>query len=167
MTMRIGNIMSRPAVVCRPDDTLEEAARLMWECDCGFVPVVDEQNHICGAVTDRDICMSAYTKGRALRDLRVSEAMAREVFWAREEDEVQQAERLMAEKQVRRLPVIDRDAQPIGVVTLGDVARFTAREHRMRGSDGEVTGSLAEISRPRQQQMQASGTREGEKPIRS
>jgi CBS domain-containing protein len=154
--MRIGDIMSRPVVVCRADDTLEEAARLMWDCDCGFVPVVDENNHIAGTVTDRDICMAAYTKGRALRDLRVSDAMAREVHCARADDDVKQAEQLMARKQVRRLPVIDRDSRPIGVVTLGDAARFAAREQAGRGGgEREVTSSLAEIVRPRQQQMQA------------
>jgi CBS domain-containing protein len=148
--MRIGDIMSRPVVVARPDDTLEEAARLMWECDCGFVPVVDQENRVAGTVTDRDICMAAYTKGRALRDLRVSDAMAREVHSVREDDDVREAERLMADKQVRRLPVVDRDARPVGVVTLGDVARFAARERMGRGGGQEVTNSLAEISRPRQ-----------------
>jgi CBS domain-containing protein len=159
--MRIGDIMSRPVVVTRPDDTLEEAARLMWECDCGFVPVVDQENRVAGTVTDRDICMAAYTKGRALRDLRVADAMAREVHSVREDDDVKRAERLMADKQVRRLPVVDRDGRPIGVVTLGDAARFAARERTGRGDGQEVTSSLAEISRPRQPQMQASA-RHGE-----
>ena len=158
--MRIGDIMSRPVVVTRPDDTLEEAARLMWECDCGFVPVVDQENHVTGAVTDRDICMAAYTKGKALRDLRVSDAMAREVHSVREQDDVKLAERVMAEKQVRRLPVVDRDACPVGVVTLGDVARFAARQQTGRAGGQEVASSLAEISKPRQPQMQASEQRE-------
>ncbi|HYV20027.1 MAG TPA: CBS domain-containing protein [Verrucomicrobiae bacterium] len=157
--MRIGEIMSRPVVVTRPDDSLEEAARLMWECDCGFVPVVDQENHVAGTVTDRDICMAAYTKGRALRDLRVSDAMAREVHSVREDDDVRQAERLMADKQVRRLPVVDREGRPIGVVTLGDAARFAARQQTGRAGGQEVASSLAEISKPRQPQMQTSGQR--------
>ena len=157
--MRIGDIMSRPAVVCRPDDTLEEAARLMWECDCGFVPIVDEENRVAGTVTDRDICMAAYTKGKALRDLRVSEVMTREVHTLREEDTVEMAERLMSDKQVRRLPVLDRDRQPVGVLSLGDVARCASGDPKWGGGDREVASSLAEISRPRQPQVQASGPR--------
>jgi CBS domain-containing protein len=160
--MRIGDIMSRPVVVARPDDTLEEAARLMWECDCGFVPVVDQENRVAGTVTDRDICMAAYTKGRALRDLRVSDAMAREVYSVREDDDVREAERLMADKQVRRLPVVDRDACPVGVVTLGDVARFAARERMGPGGGQEVTSSLAEISRPRHAQVQGRSRTAGQ-----
>ncbi|HET8947457.1 MAG TPA: CBS domain-containing protein [Candidatus Polarisedimenticolia bacterium] len=159
--MRIGDIMTRPVAVCRPEDTLEEAARLMWECDCGFVPVVDEQNRVAGTVTDRDICMAAYTKGKALRDLRVAETMAREVFWSREEDDIEQAERMMADKQVRRLPVLDRDHRPVGVVSLGDLARLAARVKSGRGGEREVASSLAEISRPRQEAMRSSRPGEG------
>ena len=157
--MRIGDIMSRPAVVCRPDDTLEEAARLMWEHDCGFVPIVDQENRVAGTVTDRDICMAAYTKGKALRDLRVSEAMARQVHAVREGDTVEVAERLMSDKQVRRLPVLDRDRRPVGVLSLGDVARCASGGQKWRDGDQAVTSSLAEISRPRQQPMQAPGPR--------
>jgi CBS domain-containing protein len=159
MNMRIGDIMSRPVVVCRADDTLEEAARLMWECDCGFVPIVDQENRVAGTITDRDICMAAYTKGKALRDLRVSEVMTREVHTVREEDGIERAERLMSDKQVRRLPVLDRDRRPVGVLSLGDVARCAAGDQKWHGGDREVASSLAEISRPRQERGHASGPR--------
>jgi CBS domain-containing protein len=149
--MTIGDIMSRPAVVCRPGDTLEDAARLMWECDCGVVPVVDEDNRVAGMVTDRDICMAAYTKGKTLGALKVSEAMARNVCTCRQDDTVESAERLMRNRQVRRLPVVDREGHPIGIVSIGDIARLaTAGQPRGERVEREVAQSLAEISRPRQ-----------------
>lgn len=149
--MRIQDIMSTPVVTCRPTETLDHAARLMWDDDCGALPVVDEEGRITGILTDRDVCMAAYTTGRALREIPVSVAMAREVFSCRPGDSVVAAERLMSAKQIRRLPVLDDDRRPLGMISLGDIARCT-----VRGDDGDqdVVRSLAEISRPRHQEIQ-------------
>ena len=160
--MTIGEIMSRPAIVCRPGDSLEDAARLMWECDCGVIPVVDDDNRVAGMVTDRDICMAAYTKGRTLGELRVSEAMSRNVCTCKEDDPVEGAERLMRDRQVRRLPVVDGRGHPIGVVSIGDIARLAATgQPRGERVEREVAKSLAEISRPRQAPETAAHHRAG------
>jgi len=135
--MSIGDIMNCPAIVCRPGDTREDAARLMWECDYGVIPVVDNDNRIVGIVTDRDITMSAYTKGRSLNWLRVAQAMTVEVYSCREDDSIKSVERLMRDRQVRRLPVLDKKGRPVGVVSLGDVARFGAGQAPAKTYEGE------------------------------
>jgi hypothetical protein len=78
--MKAGELMSQPVHKCSPEDTLEHAARAMWEADVGCLPVVDEEGRPVGVLTDRDVCMAAYTQGVALRDSRVSSAMSHSVI---------------------------------------------------------------------------------------
>jgi CBS domain-containing protein len=140
--MRIQEIMSRPVVVCPLSDTLNGAARLMWEHDCGVVPVVKEDGRIAGILTDRDVCMAAYTQGKALFDIPVAEAMARRVFSCREDDSLETAALIMTDNQVRRLPVLDGQDRPVGLVSFSDIVR-------VHGSDQEVLRELAVITQPR------------------
>jgi CBS domain-containing protein len=142
--------MNAPPVVCSVHDTLSAAAQKMWDHDCGAIPVVDDQGRITGIVTDRDICMAAYTQGRALDAIPVTTAMARQVFSCYADDRVEEAEAVMAEKQVRRLPVIDDDRQPIGMLSLGDIARATERKSKTKnGTNVQLSHTLATICAPR------------------
>ena len=146
--MKIRKIMSKPAQTCRLDDTLNIAAKQMWEHDCGVVPVVNEHGSIVGMLTDRDICMSAYTQGRVLSAIPVSEAMATKIFSVHANDTVEAAEKVMREQQIHRVPVIDGDNRPVGVLSLNDIARF-ASSSSGNGIDRDVVQTLAAISQPR------------------
>jgi len=148
--MRIREIMSSPAVTCRQDDTLNTAAQLMWEHDCGTIPVTDDAGQIVGIVTDRDICMATFTQGRAPQAIRVADAMARQVFSCHAEDPLDAAERLMSEKQVRRLPVVDSGNRPLGLLSLNDIARNAAAQKK-DGIDREVVRTTAAICQPRRE----------------
>jgi CBS domain-containing protein len=64
--MEVGQLMTRNPRVCSIDGTLEQAAAIMWESDCGCVPLVDSEGKVTGMITDRDVCMAAYTQGRTL-----------------------------------------------------------------------------------------------------
>jgi CBS domain-containing protein len=152
--MDIQEIMSQPAVTCGPHDTLEAAARLMWEHDCGALPVVD-QGRLVGMITDRDICMSAFTRARPLYALAVTDAMAKQVFSCRAEDSLDDAEQLMSEKQIRRIPIVDGDNRPMGLLSLSDIARHAAGSRRKDGSERHALRTLAAISQPRAQALQA------------
>jgi CBS domain-containing protein len=143
--------MSKGARVCAPDDTLNEAARIMWEADCGCVPVVKE-GRLVGVLTDRDACMAAYTKGRSLHDVRVREAMSRAVRTCRASDRVDTALETLREAKVRRLPVVDERCQVVGMFSLSDAARAVAalRTLRARRESGEqLAATLAAICEPR------------------
>ena len=145
--MKIKDVMNHPAVTCPATSTLDHAARLMWEFDCGAIPVVDADGRIAGIVTDRDICMAAYTQGRPLRDIAVPTAMARKVVAAHADDAVETVEQLMRDYQIRRLPVIDNDHRPVGLVSLNDLARLAARA-RKSAVDRELVHTLAAVCRP-------------------
>lgn len=149
--MRVEKIMSRQVSTCAPGDSLEHAASLMWNSDCGCLPVIADNDSrlLEGIITDRDICMSALFQGKALRDMRVEEAMAKKVLTCRASDEVQEAQRLMEIDQIRRLPVVGNSGELIGILSLADIASESARmqhsqHHEIPGS--EVANTLARIS---------------------
>jgi CBS domain-containing protein len=150
--MRIDQLMTKQIKSCGPDDTLERAAQLMWDNDCGCLPVCTvEGNRVLAVVTDRDICMSALFQGRALREMRVSDAMARVLKACRPTDSLAEAEKIMTEARIRRLPVIDDKGSLVGMITLGDLAQEAAREHGSGKSDvteAAVSDTLAAICRP-------------------
>lgn len=151
--MKIRDIMSAPARTCLVTDTLDTAARLMWDHDCGAIPVVDGEGRLAGIVTDRDACMAAFTQGRPLRAIPVTVAMAKKVFHAGPDDSVDAVEHLMAEKKIRRVPVIDADKRPIGVVSLNDVARYTVSAGKKGAFEHELSETFAAICEPRRAPM--------------
>ena len=120
--MKVRELMSSPAYTCRPTDSLATAARLLWEHDCGMVPVIDGDGRVGATITDRDICMGAFTRGHALGDLRVADSMSRNVVTCAPGDDVAAAARLMAKHQLHRLPVVDADGRACGVLSLNDLA---------------------------------------------
>src|SRR5215472_13332338 len=83
VTMDIERVMKHDVMACHPNDSLNRAAQLMWENACGCVPVVDEVGKPVGLITDRDICMAAYTQGRPLDAITVDASMARNVISCR------------------------------------------------------------------------------------
>jgi CBS domain-containing protein len=118
----VRRIMNETPKACCPDDSLNHAAQIMWELDCGAIPVVDAAGRLAGIVTDRDICMAAYTRGQVLADMTVDSAMSRTLHSCSPDDSVGHAARLMADTQVRRVPVTE-DGRLVGIVTLADIAR--------------------------------------------
>ena len=130
--MRVEDLMTKQVQSCGPDDSLEHAAQLMWHHNCGCLPVCtgdgNGANRTVGMITDRDICMSALFQRRALRELRVSDAMAQQVLTCHSGDTLGHAEKVMRGGQIRRLPVLDDEGSLIGMISLADLAREAARE---------------------------------------
>jgi CBS domain-containing protein len=144
--MRVKQLMSRHPRTCSPEDSLAAAARILWEQDVGVVPVISGAR-IVGMLTDRDICMAAYTQGRALHELRVSSAMSKELHTVRSDDSLDDAMRLMRERQVRRLPVVDDDGAVQGLLTISDLTLHAAFGDDVAAQD--VVETLASITQPR------------------
>ncbi|HZO82191.1 MAG TPA: CBS domain-containing protein [Candidatus Binataceae bacterium] len=143
--MQVERIMIRDVKTCSANDTLNRAAQLMWENDCGCIPVIaaDGDGRVIGIVTDRDICMAAYTQGRPLFEIPVASAMARKVIACSPTDDLKRAETLMHDNQIRRLPVLDERGRLLGIISINDIAREAARERASRR--GAVEVSDAEI----------------------
>ena len=142
--MKVEQIMNRNVKVCRPQDSLNKAAQIMWEEPCGAVPVVDEQSKPIGFLTDRDICIAAYTQGKSLERLRVEVAMARKVVSCGADDDLRSAAELMRENRTRRLPVVDRNGTLAGLLSLDDLACVAARTLR-GGVNDELRNLVLEV----------------------
>jgi CBS domain-containing protein len=148
--MKAHELMTEPAITCTTYDTLTTAAMRMWDHDCGALPVVREDGKLAGMITDRDICMAAYTQGLPLDQILVSTVMSRHATAIGAEHTVTEIEQIMAQKQLRRLPVIDAEHRPIGMVTLNDLARESVRPHtRLAHGLPKLAHTLAAICRPR------------------
>ena len=149
--MKVAELMTKDVCTCSPDDTLSRAAQLMWEHDCGAVPVVDGEGRTVGIVTDRDICMAAYTQGKALSEIPVTVAAARRLVSVRPDAGVDVAEATMQSEQVRRVLVVDENEKLAGVLSVGDLARRLSTRGSV--SDGlsadPIARTLAAISAPR------------------
>jgi len=162
--MRIEQIMTKDVSFCAPEDDLNRAAQIMWERDCGVVPVVAEgpQHRVVGIVTDRDLCMASYTRGQRLDEIRIDDVMSKPVHCCRPEDETDRAEELMKQSQVHRLPVVDGAGQLLGIVSLADLARSarkpSAGKARSTPTPTEIGDTVAAISRARPRALVATAS---------
>ena len=134
--MKVKELMVRDVRTCFAEDDLNQAAQIMWDADCGTVPVVDAAGIVKGMITDRDVCMAAYTKGRTLGAIHVRSAMAREVAACSPEDTLETALSIMKKARVRRLPVTERNGKLVGIVSISDLVRETWRE--IESEDGHA-----------------------------
>lgn len=146
---RVRDVMNHDVATCHPWDTLNRAAQLMWETDCGAVPVIDERGKLAGMLTDRDVCMAAYTRGLPLAELGVQSAMSEHPFSCSPEDPLTTLLTLMTTQQVRRVPVVAEGGRLVGIVSLADVARLAqAPSEESSEARSWVPGVLAGISEP-------------------
>ena len=121
--MNVGELMTRDVRTCTASDSLNDTARIMWEGDCGCVPVVEKDGTVVGMITDRDICMAAYTQGRCLTHMTVGDVASKNVVTIGQDESLRRAEELMRDAQVRRLPVVDSARRLVGLLSLADLAR--------------------------------------------
>jgi CBS domain-containing protein len=119
---------------------LQEAAKMMKSLDVGSLPVCDG-NRLLGMLTDRDITIRATAEGRDPTTTTVRETMTEKILYCYEDQDVREAAQIMEERQIRRLPILNRDKRLVGIVSLGDLAVDSGQE--------QIAGeALTEISRP-------------------
>jgi len=136
--MKVKHIMTSDVVVASPGDSICVAAQRMAECDAGALPVGDGER-LVGVITDRDIAIRAVAL-RLSPDTPVREVMSQEVLYCFDEEEVEDVARNMADQQIRRLPVVNRDKRLVGIVSLADLA--------VHGKSKVAADAVAGISRP-------------------
>lgn len=139
--MRVKDLMTRSTACVRSDQSLADAAGLMWKHDCGALPVVHgDDSRVIGMITDRDICMAAWSKGQAPASICVSDVMSHGVVHCSESDSVGRAEAIMESNQIRRLPVLDGEDRLVGILSLADIARATEGDKPGLFSAGDGVG---------------------------
>ncbi len=138
--MDLRDIMSRNVEVVSAGASLRDAARKMKELDVGLIPVCDG-DRLKGVLTDRDITIRATADGRDPAKTMVSEIMSTDLAYGREDQEVGEAVSVMEARQIRRLPIVNKDKRLIGIVTLADIA--------VHYGDRDLSGeALEEVSAP-------------------
>ncbi len=136
---QLKDLMSRDVKVISPDMTIGEAAKKMRDGDFGMLPV-GENDRMIGTISDRDIAIRAVAEGKGIATT-VRDVMSDGIAWVYEDDSVEQAAAIMSKRQVRRLPVVNRDKRLVGIVALGD---FAVESSEIQ----PAAKALSEISRP-------------------
>jgi CBS domain-containing protein len=146
--MNVSDVMCKEPRAVRMVDTLDAAAQVLWDRDCGFVPVTDGADVLVGVLTDRDLCMASYTQGKPLAEVPVLVAMARELTTCGPDDDLKDAMKVMATARVHRLPVIDERGVLCGVLSSNDLVHASlARPAAL--AQKAVMETLAAIKEPR------------------
>jgi CBS domain-containing protein len=139
--MKVSEIMTKNPGCCTPETPLREVARLMVDCDCGEIPVVDSKRTMrpVGVVTDRDIVVRCVAEGKNPLEAEAEDCMSSPVVTATPDADVQEAADLMQDHQLRRLPIVDEAGALCGIVAQADLARHA--------SPREVAEVVREVSR--------------------
>ena len=119
--MKVKEVMTPNATAIWLTESLADAAKLMWENDCGALPIIKDGRKVIGIITDRDVCMAATMKGRNPSAISVEEIMTRQVYAAKPEENIDQALQKMREHKIRRLPVINADGELEGILSINDI----------------------------------------------
>jgi CBS domain-containing protein len=156
--MLVKDLMCNEPATCSTNVTLADVAKILWEKDCGIVPVVDAATFVLsGVITDRDVCMAAFFRDRRLAELGVTEFIQRPALTCRENDSLDAALSLMRDRQVHRLPVVDKDQHVVGMISVKDIAAFATTSHATLGLREQVLRTLVHICEPRNGGRRANG----------
>ncbi len=131
--MKVRELMTQDVQYCGPDTNLASAAKMMWDSDCGALPILNVEGRVMGVITDRDICMAASTKDRTPSAITVWETSSGKAVTCRPDDDVHDALKRMEQARVRRLPVVDEDGTLRGMLAMNDLI-LAAGEHRGRSA---------------------------------
>jgi CBS domain-containing protein len=151
--MRARDIMTKDPQCCRREETARRAAELMRDCDCGVLPVIDEARRVIGIVTDRDLAIRAIAMGKG-PETRLAELMTPSARTCSADDDLRDVERVMAELQVRRIPIVDAGGRCLGIISQADIARAAGRDNSV--SEQEIALVIEQISEPAHQRRPRS-----------
>ena len=159
--MKVADLMTRDVRSCTIHDSLNAAARIMWDHDCGCAPVVDAHSKLIGIITDRDICMAAYTQGTPLEAIPIERAMSPKVISCARGDDLDTAHRLMRTHEIHRIPVVDSRGKPIGILSLSDVINHW---HGDRAAEQavEIAATFSAIRRRRERTAVSAASSNGD-----
>jgi CBS domain-containing protein len=145
--MKIQEIMTCDVQCCAPDTNVAAAAKMMWDSDCGALPILNVQGQVMGMITDRDICMAVATKNKLASEITVWETSSGKAYTCRETDDIHRALDVMKRERVRRLPVVDEDGVLQGIVAMNDFVLAASDEKKAKDlSCEDVLQALKAIS---------------------
>jgi CBS domain-containing protein len=135
--MKVKDVMMRTPASCDAATNLGAAVEILWNRNCGILPVRNSRGKVIGVVTDRDLCIALGTRNRLPGEVTVGQIVSGEVFTCKPDDGIRDALNTMAREKVRRLPVVNEAGQLEGILSMDDVVLH---------SEGGITGKASELS---------------------
>jgi CBS domain-containing protein len=135
--MKVNEVMMGTPYYCQAETSLGSATELMWNANCGFLPVEAPNGKVIGVITDRDICIALGTRSRLAGDIAVGEVMSGKLYSCGPDDDIHMALQTMKEGKVRRLPVIAQKGSLVGVISMDDILLRT--EPMSMGKEPELS----------------------------
>jgi len=135
--MKVKDVMMRTPASCGATTNLGAAVEILWNRNCGILPVTNSQGKVIGVVTDRDLCIALGTRNRLPGEVTVGQVVSGQVFTCKPDDDIREALNTMAREKVRRLPVVNAAGQLEGILSMDDVVRH---------SEGGIVGKTSDLS---------------------
>jgi CBS domain-containing protein len=154
--MKAQDVMMRTPAFCNPETNLGAAVEILWNRNCGMLPVVDAQQKVVGVVTDRDLCVALGTRNRLPGEINVGEVASGKVYFCRPEDDIHAALETMAKQKVRRLAVLNQHGTLEGILSMDDVvlhAEAWGPGRTIELSHGEIVETLRRVYGPQLPQV--------------
>ncbi|MGA8220093.1 MAG: CBS domain-containing protein [Candidatus Acidiferrales bacterium] len=149
--MKVKEVMMRTAASCSPETNLGAAVEILWNRNCGILPIVDENLKVTGVITDRDICVALGTRNRLPGEVNVSEVTTGKLFACAPDDEIRAALGKMAQAKVRRLPVVTAEGKLEGILSMDDVVMHSQASFGRAASElshDDIVETLKQLYRP-------------------
>ncbi len=149
--MKVADVMTKSPVYCSPETNLAAAVEILWNRDCGILPVVDSNQKLVGVATDRDMCVALGTRNRLPSEITIKDVASGKIVACKPEDDVRNALQTMAEARVRRLPVTDAEGKLQGVLSMDDIVLHTETKGVRRDSEispEDVINTLKSVFTP-------------------
>lgn len=144
--MKVKKLMKTRVGFCGPQDPLTEPARIMWQKDCGVVPVVDDKEKVVGMITDRDICISVASREQRASQIKVSELIkGKQVISCSPDDKVETALHKMKKNSVKRLPVVGKKGELVGILSITDFLVSVQKNKKLKK---QIYSTLKSIGKP-------------------
>ncbi|HEX8287792.1 MAG TPA: CBS domain-containing protein [Pyrinomonadaceae bacterium] len=144
--MKVQDVMTVEVGFISPTDNLAQAAVIMWQRDCGVVPIVDGEGKIAGIVTDRDVCIAVGSRDLKASEIKAEEFCRETIVACAPEEKIKDALKKMSVNQVKRLPVVGQNGELVGIVSVGDILAAIGDDSKLRK---KLFSALIEINKPR------------------
>jgi CBS domain-containing protein len=143
--MKVQDVMTTEVKCCLPETSLATVAIMMWDADCGVLPVVNDENKVVGMITDRDIAIAVATKSRLASEISVAETISGKVYSARPDEDIHTALKMMRHERVHRLPVVNGEGALEGILSLNDIVLRAEEEKEQRHPELNYEDAMSTI----------------------
>lgn len=143
--MKVKDLMTGEPGYVRADETLTKTADVMWQKDCGAVPVVDAEMRVTGMITDRDICRALTSRNKKASEIKAGETATGDVICCRADDKITDVLKKMKKNQLRRLPVRDGDKKLVGIISIRDIIFASEKKKALRKN---AYSALLQLAKP-------------------